>query len=635
MGYGLFIDGDEGLTLWIGDKAGQVERVGAGRPLRGSEWYFVAATYDAGSRTVRLWQEPITSWLLDDSRVVTERSTAVQEVGEHGGAFVMAGYWDGVGSRGPVIGGHFNGKLDSPRLFSRALTLEELGSLKGGTPPETFGESLIAAWDFAADIPSTVVRDTSSQGLHGGTVNMPARAMTGHNWAGKELNFSVAPEEYGSIHFHDDDLDDAGWETDFQLEVSEGMKSGVYAARLRARDSEDYIPFFVRPKKGTATARIAFLAPTLSYMAYANEHGMSDPVYLRLTSPSGLQQAQYPVQPQDRYIVEQGLSSLYDRHTDGSGVSYSSRLRPILNMRPKYYMAMLGGYPHQLNADLHLLDWMEAKGHGYDVVTDEDLHFEGEELLAPYRVTVTGTHPEYWSGPMLEGLKGYLARGGRLMYLGGNGFYWVTSIDPERPHVAAVRRWRGTGTWEVGPGEGYHSTTGEPGSLWRFRGKAPQALVGVEFTTQGVDRGSPYRREPSSFDPRAAFIFEGIGDDELIGDFPSLVMEHGAAGFELDRWDHSLGTPPHALLLASSSGHSDAYQHVIEEVPYTNPQEGGSVQPLVRSDIVYFEGPNGGAVFSVGSISWCATLSFNRYDNNVSRITDNVLSRFTSNAPLP
>ena len=40
----------------------------------------------------------------------------------------------------------------------------------------------------------------------------------------------------------------------------------------------------------------------------------------------------------DRYLAEHrelGLS-LYDSHSDGSGCCYSSRLRPILNMRPKY-----------------------------------------------------------------------------------------------------------------------------------------------------------------------------------------------------------------------------------------------------------------------------------------------------------
>jgi N,N-dimethylformamidase len=48
----------------------------------------------------------------------------------------------------------------------------------------------------------------------------------------------------------------------------------------------------------------------------------------------------------------------------------------------------------------------------------------------------------------------------------------------------------------------------------------------------------------------------------------------------------------------------------------------------VRSDMVYFETPNGGAVFSTGSITWCASLSHNGFQNNVSRITENVLRRF-------
>ncbi len=42
--------------------------------------------------------------------------------------------------------------------------------------------------------------------------------------------------------------------------------------RLRTADAEDYVPFFVRPRKGTATAKIAFLIPTFSYLAYGG-HG--------------------------------------------------------------------------------------------------------------------------------------------------------------------------------------------------------------------------------------------------------------------------------------------------------------------------------------------------------------------------
>jgi N,N-dimethylformamidase len=160
-------------------------------------------------------------------------------------------------------------------------------------------------------------------------------------------------------------------------------------------------------------------------------------------------------------------------------------------------------------------------------------------------------------------------------------------------------------------------------------------LVGVGFTAQGFDKNSPYKRLPGSFDPRAAFIFEGIGRDEVIGDFPSLVLDYGAAGSELDRADYALGTPPHALILAESFGHSDAFQFVVEEVNTADSLQGGSVNPLVHANLVYFEYPNGGGVFSTGSIAWCGSLSYNNYTNNVSRITENVLKRFASRDPLP
>ena len=46
--------------------------------------------------------------------------------------------------------------------------------------------------------------------------------------------------------------------------------------------------------------------------------------------------------------------------------------------------------------------------------------------------------------------------------------------------------------------------------------------------------------------------------------------------------------------------------------------------------MVYCEGPNGGTVFSVGSISWCSCLSYRGGDNNVSRVTENVLRAFAA-----
>src|SRR5690242_18942486 len=102
---------------------------------------------------------------------------------------------------------------------------------------------------------------------------------------------------------------------------------------------------------------------------------------------------------------------IYDLHSDGSGYAYSTRLRPITNMRPNYRMWLVGA-PRHLGADLYLVDWLEQKGFDYDVFTDEELHHEGKELLDHYKAVMTGTHPEYWTAPMLTGLESYLNEGG-------------------------------------------------------------------------------------------------------------------------------------------------------------------------------------------------------------------------------
>ena len=166
-------------------------------------------------------------------------------------------------------------------------------------------------------------------------------------------------------------------------------------------------------------ASIAFLAPTLSYLVYANQRFI-DPIRASL----GLKESGEAT-PQDAYMEQQGLLSCYDLHSDGSGVCYSSRWRPILNFRPGYIMpsrSLAAFCPRHLNADLHLLDWLDSKDFQYDVISDDALHKEGVGLLEQYRVVLTGSHPEYWTGSMLDGLENYQAQGGRLMYLGGNGF---------------------------------------------------------------------------------------------------------------------------------------------------------------------------------------------------------------------
>src|SRR3982074_2816862 len=104
---------------------------------------------------------------------------------------------------------------------------------------------------------------------------------------------------------------------------------------------------------------------------------------------------------------ERGLS-LYDVHSDASGCAYSSRLRPILNMRPKYRAWRLQDAPRHFAAALYLVAWLEERGLASDVITDEDLDREGSGLLAHYSAVLTGSHPEYYTEAMHAGIQEYL-----------------------------------------------------------------------------------------------------------------------------------------------------------------------------------------------------------------------------------
>jgi N,N-dimethylformamidase len=154
-------------------------------------------------------------------------------------------------------------------------------------------------------------------------------------------------------------------------------------------------------------------------------------------------------------------------------------------------------------------------------------------------------------------------------------------------------------------------------------------LVGVGFAAQSDsrDRAPGYRRTRTSFEPGYSWIFDGVSDAEVIGDYGLSLG--GAAGYEIDRYDRSLGSPERSAVLMTSQGmHPDSYLLVVEDAEVMIPNVTGSTNARVRSDVAYLPYEGGGAVFSVGSCSWCGSLSHNSYDNDIYRITDNVLSAF-------
>ena len=584
----------EGFELSIGEESDLVLKLGRGLnhapvllhsrlALAMRQWYFVACTIDGAAGAVRLYQMSKSAWPEDLSRHVVSGEIGAVSAAEPGTPLLIGATHLRAPQGRDAVGKFFNGKIDGPAIIARALEAPEILDLHRGRAP-TSVQDVIAAWDFAADMGGRRVTDRGPHGLDGRAVNLPARGVTGHNWEGNAQRFSDAPDQYAAIYFHDDDLDDAGWETDFKLAIPATWESGIYAAHLKTSEFDEYVPFIVRPSRAAAPAPIAFLVPTLTYQAYGNEHMPTSPTGLPAALGMSLETfLENEAPPYDqaifRYIVEQRLHSTYDSHADGSGVCYASRLRPLVNIRPTIRKGNLRFRDcHLFPCDLYILDWLKEKEFPFDTIDDEYLHHEGVALLARYKVIVTGSHPEYWTAAMLAAMRAYLDAGGRLLYLGGNGFYWVISVDPEREHVVEVRRgFVGVRAWTSEPGEQYHSSTGEYGGLWRFRGHPPQALVGIGFSSvSGPAEARPYRRTAASHEAEVAFIFDGVAD-EIIGDF-GLHMG-GAAGWELDTVDAKLGTPPHAIVLASSFGHSTEYRPVIEDLLATPPADDRAMRP--------------------------------------------------------
>ncbi|MDB5577056.1 MAG: hypothetical protein JWR80_2232 [Bradyrhizobium sp.] len=607
-GWALFLS-PGGHIVW---RVGNDELVSAPVPL--GRWTNVSASFDGD--VMRMWVQPLEFDPLGSWPQLCEApcgSPGVTAAPLLAGALAEAQLYRPEGC--------FNGKLSGLHVYNSALDLALLGG-----PAARPGAVL--EWHFGLEVGSRRAVDRGPRKRHGEVVNRPARCVTGPHWRRQTDRYADAPDEYDAIWFHADDLEDCRWSPSFTFTIPADLPSGVYAAELRDGNETRHLPFFVTPPVGKARASMAVLIPTLSYLAYSNE-SLPPNILAPITPRRGpaLQADDYS------YISANRILSLYDYHLDGSGRCMTTTLRPNLtSMNPSHRIRLFDG-PHQLSADLHLIDWLQEKSFDCDVITDHELHLHGANLLEPYRVVITGTHAEYWTSGMLDGLERYKQDGGRVVYLSGNGLYWVTALD-DSGTVAEIRRRGGTETWSAAGGEVTISLSGEAGGLWKDRGRAPQRYVGVGMAAQGADRGAPYRRTPQSYDERAAFIFAGI-DNELLGDFPALVLGHGAAGYEIDRADVGLGTPRHALVLASSTGFSDCYQYVREQTGLTTPFDGGTLNPEVRADIVYFEGPNAGAVLSVGSIAFCSTLSYNNYENNISILLNNVLTTFNDPAWTP
>ncbi|OAL21449.1 hypothetical protein AYO22_07845 [Fonsecaea multimorphosa] len=540
-----------------------------------------------------------------------------------GDLLLAATYADSPTAAFPRATHFFNGRIDSPTI----------SVLKGAA------KIVVAKYDFSRNISEDSILDVSGNNFHGVLVNAPTRAVTGHDWNGGESDWTKAKYGYGAIHFHEDDLDDAQWETDFTIKIPQDARSGIYSVEVKSTNGKtsDMITFIVRTPMpqtpATVTgAKVALVLSTFTYLAYANEQ-ISDPNRSSsIDAGPGFDHSSIKRTEDFNRLTRRrdvGLSN-YDVHNDDSGTVFSSAKRPILNLRPGYVMWAFER-PRELSADSMMIGFLERHKIPYDIVTDHDLHFHGAAALAPYNTVITGSHPEYPTVESYNAYENFARQGGNIMYLGGNGFYWVSALDTARPWRLEVRRGdQGVRTYTLPGPERIMSLNGTQGGLWKSRGRSSHGLFGISFCAEGVGPGVPFKRTEKSLAPEFAWMFKDMSPEEL------LIGEHGlgggASGDEIDSFDIKCGSPTIGVVIATSTGHPDAFGIVPEITMFPITKTLGTQTDEIRSDIVYYETDAGGAVFSVGSINWYCSLGWDDYNNNVAKLTENVIREFLARA---
>ena len=206
------------------------------------DWYLVGASFDRTNGHVRLFRFSRRPTAGEPELVEAEAECAGDGWHTPDARLTIAASWP-AGSEAPA---HcFNGKIGAPALFRTVLTPSQLKAwADAGAPADHPG--ILARWDFAQQIASQRIVDAGPGAHHGRTRNRPTRGVTGAGMTGWEAGFPQAPAAYDAIHFHDDDVADAGWQESLSFTVPDGLPSAVYAIRLRCDGGEDHLPFVVR-----------------------------------------------------------------------------------------------------------------------------------------------------------------------------------------------------------------------------------------------------------------------------------------------------------------------------------------------------------------------------------------------------
>jgi hypothetical protein len=302
--------------------------------------------------------------------------------------------------------------------------------------------------------------------------------------------------------------------------------SGLYFVRLRAANGRrGYAPFVVRPRR-LGENRVAVVMPTLTWQAYNM------------------------------------------RDDDGDGVGdtwYSDAKRRTVRLGRPY---LNRGVPSSFRRhDLPFLRWLDRSARDVDVLSQADIERvpSARRLADSYDLVVFPGHHEYVTRREYDLIEGYRDRGGNLMFLTANNFFW--RVVRHGPFIEKTKKWRNLGRPEA-------------------------RLIGVQYAAWGRKMRRPWIARASR---HSSWVYAGTGLE------PNSAF--GDGGIEIDKTVEA--SPPSVQVLA--------------EIPHL-------LGPGLTAQMTYYETPGGAKVFAAGAFALARTI--NR-DPVIARLVTNVWERLT------
>ena len=594
--FGLLIDAHGRICGYAGDgEAFDHSRLAATTDIRDriGQWSHVACSL--GPNGTAIW--------IDGVLVHRDDTDAVAGLGRAGPASRLR---LGALAEDGLADGHLDADLSQPVIFDRALTTDEVLALvedRGRRPAsDVVTAGVLAEWPLSEEVGDRIF-DSSGYGRDGVIVNGATWEIGGPAFDASEdaadYDPRSDPERGHGLRLSSDDLLDCAWPAAATFAIPEEAQSGFYAARVSLQgatpDQALTVPFVVVRSRPSRDGFGVLIVPTNTWHAYGRR-------FDDVAVPACLHSSFYTTHTSSRPFFELGLRLPIPRADPYRGDSRrATRQRHMQLVRPERIAEA----------------WLRRAGYALECVTDLQLHRSDVDLDAFACVVLAG-HSEYWSDEMRSGIESYLERGGKLLSLSGDTASQRVVIDDERGVISARKisdddpMWL-TPAWR---GERWHPGGNGRGGRFRSIDRPPWTMLGV--STKGmIDDGTPRSYGSLTVLEPDHFLFHDpetvpVSPDGTIGG--TSVNGPAVSGYEFDATPDVTGFRreplPGLTVLARALGQRNL---------------GWIGEPADQgADVVYWQRPDGGLVFTISSIGASGAL----VDAGVGALVRNVLHRF-------